>query len=62
MALLALRYAPPAYAFFEEVRAQTGYAAGGSADGLALSLWPSRGIELHGFEVKVSRSDWLREL
>lgn len=27
-----------------------------------MNLWPSRGLELHGFEIKVSRSDWLREL
>lgn len=29
---------------------------------MAFSLWPSRGLDLLGFEVKVSRSDWLREL
>ena len=28
----------------------------------AMGLWPSRGLHLHGFEIKVSRSDWLREL
>src|ERR1041384_7618712 len=27
-----------------------------------MSLWPSRGLLLHGFEIKVSRTDWLREL
>ncbi len=27
-----------------------------------MSLWPSRGIYLHGFEIKVYRNDWLREL
>ncbi len=27
-----------------------------------MALWPSRGLELIGFEVKVSRADWLREL
>ena len=27
-----------------------------------MSLWPSRGLEMHGFEVKVSRSDWIKEL
>jgi len=26
-----------------------------------MSLWPSRGLELHGVEIKVSRSDWRRE-
>jgi len=27
-----------------------------------MNLWPSRGLELHGFEIKVSRGDFLREL
>jgi len=27
-----------------------------------MDLWPSGGLEIHGHEVKVSRSDWLREL
>ena len=25
-------------------------------------VWPSRGLYLHGFEIKVHRNDWLREL
>jgi hypothetical protein len=32
------------------------------ADAVGMCLWQSRGIELHGYEVKVSRGDWLREL
>jgi hypothetical protein len=32
------------------------------ADAIAIALWASRGMEMHGFEVKSSRSDWLREL
>lgn len=31
-------------------------------DALAVSLWQSMGVQVHGFEVKVSRSDWLTEL
>jgi hypothetical protein len=31
------------------------------ADALIMSLWPSRGLELHGVEIKVSRADWKRE-
>lgn len=58
---LRKRYAAPEYAFFTEVGDRTG-GRNRSADGVALSLWPSRGIELHGFEVKVDRRDWLREL
>lgn len=60
---LAGRFAPPEWAFLRQVRNATG--AGRvtrTADAIAMSLWPSRGLELHGFEVKVSRSDWLREV
>ena len=32
------------------------------ADAVAMNLYPSRGLEIHGFEVKASRSDWLSEL
>lgn len=31
------------------------------ADAVAMGLWPSRGMLLTGFEIKVSRSDWQRE-
>lgn len=65
---LRKRYPPPEFAFFEEVRNRTGYATGVEApreryaDAIALGLFPSAGLPLIGFEVKVSRADWLREL
>lgn len=63
-ALLRKRYDDQrgAWVYLTEVRNATGYKANSAVDALALSLWPSRGIELHGHEIKVSRSDWLREL
>lgn len=33
-----------------------------TADFVALDLWPSKGYQVIGHEVKVSRSDWLTEL
>ena len=55
--------ARPAHALLSEVRNQTGYSRRvRSADALAVSLWPSRGIWFAGIEVKVFRNDWLREL
>jgi len=62
--LLREKFAPPAYALFEEVKNQTGYQKRSEryADALALSLWPSRGIGMTGFEIKVSRADWKKEL
>jgi hypothetical protein len=59
---LRKRYGPPEWAYFSEVGNSTGYTTNRHADGLALNLWPSRGMELHGFEIKVSRTDWRREL
>lgn len=59
--LLAKRYPSPEFALMFEVAPRTG---GGSryADAVAVGLWQSRGHVVHGFEIKVSRSDWLREL
>jgi hypothetical protein len=33
-----------------------------TADFIAIDTWESKGLEIHGHEVKVSRSDWLHEL
>ena len=46
----------------EHVRSSAGFDARRTADALAIDTWPSKGLELHGFEVKCSRSDWLAEL
>lgn len=52
----------PRYAVARGVRSHAGHSARRTADFIAMDLWPSRGLALHGHEVKVSRSDWLREL
>lgn len=62
VAALARRYRAPEYALFEQVGNGTGFVANRWADAMAMSLWPSRGLDLIGFEVKVHRNDWLREL
>lgn len=55
-------WCPPEYYVLTEVRNGTGYSRReGYADVLAMSVWPSRGLEIIGAEVKASRSDWLRE-
>jgi hypothetical protein len=59
---LRTRYAAPAFALLTEVPDGTGGQKVRTADALAMSLWPSRGLTLHGFEVKASRGDWLKEL
>jgi len=61
--LLRNRFCKPAWAFLPQVRNGTGYLrTTRTADALAMSLYPSRGLDLHGFEIKVNRTDWLNEL
>jgi hypothetical protein len=52
----------PEWATFFEVRDEAGFNARRAADCVAMNLWPSRGLVVHGVEVKVERRDWLREL
>lgn len=54
-------YPAPEWALFFEVPNATGFNGRGRADAIAMNLWPSRGLALHGFEFKTARSDWLRE-
>jgi len=50
------------YALLPQVANATGFGANRHADAIALSLWPSRGLTLAGFEMKSYRGDWIREL
>ncbi|WP_186200613.1 hypothetical protein [Burkholderia gladioli] len=61
-AALRARFCSPEWALFFEVADATGARHSRWADAVAMNLWPSRGLAVHGMEVKVSRSDWLREL
>lgn len=57
------RFAPPAFALLYQVRNGTGYRnVTRTADAIAVSLWPSRGVTIEGVEIKASRTDWLKEL
>lgn len=60
--LLSTRYTLPEWVLVPEVRDATGFAASRTADALAMNCYPSKGLEVHGFEFKTARSDWLREL
>lgn len=61
---LRARFSGQEWAILFEVRSGTGYRepVTRTADAIAMNLWPSRGLELHGIEIKVSRSDWTKEL
>lgn len=51
------------FVYINEVRNGTGYTRReGYCDAIGMDLWPSRGLLLTGFELKVSRNDWLKEL
>lgn len=50
------------YAFLEQVSNATGFKCNRWADAIAVQLWESRGLAITGFEIKVSRSDWVKEL
>ena len=51
----------PRYVKAEHVRASSGFDRR-TADFVAVDTWASGKCAIHGVEVKVSRSDWLREL
>lgn len=59
---LRTKYSAPIYAFLTNVGNSTGYACNRYADAIAMCLWESRGLEIIGFEIKVSRTDWLKEM
>jgi len=60
---LESRYPSPAYVLLPQVRNGTGFTKRArTADAIAVSVWPSRGLYLTGFEIKVSRNDWRKEL
>ncbi len=58
---LRRRFAAPEWALLFEVGDATGARHTRFADAVAMSLWPSRGLELYGMEIKVSRHDWFNE-
>lgn len=60
---LKRRYPAPQYAVLPGVHDATGWKGGKQQlDAVVMSLWPSRGLTLYAVEIKVHRSDWLREL
>jgi hypothetical protein len=61
-ALGSLYPAAQGWVLLPQVPNATGAGTGRTADGLALNAWPSRGLQLDGFELKSYRGDWLREL
>lgn len=61
-ALEAAHPTPEQWVFLRHVTNATSFSKTRTADAMAMSCWESNGIHLHGYEVKVSRSDWLKEI
>lgn len=61
-AVLRERFKQPEWSLFFEVGSGTGANCRRRVDALAMNMYPSRGLSLLGFEIKVSRSDLKREL
>lgn len=59
---LFVYFRPPEWACFDELRDGTGLACSRSFDMWAINCFPSNGHRTIGVEIKVSRSDFLREL
>ncbi len=55
-------YGAPKWAVLPGVANGTGSHKSRTIDALFMSLYPSRGLQLHGVEIKVSRGDFTREL
>lgn len=62
IAMLHARYQPPEWALLDELHDSTGAGATRRFDAVAFNCWPSGRFVRLGFEVKVSRSDFAREL
>lgn len=54
---LSHRYHEPEWVLVSQVATASGW-----IDAVAVNFYPSHGFAVHGFELKSSRSDWLREL
>lgn len=59
---LRAHFASPRYAVITGVRNASGWDASRTCDLMALGVWQSTDHDLHGVEIKVARSDWLREI
>ena len=59
---LKSRYSRDQWFLRFEVPNAAGFERTGIADAIAMNMWPSYGLVVHGFEIKVNRSDWLAEL
>lgn len=60
--LIRGKYPPDRFGVLRHVPDGTSGHKSRTADAVAMGLWKSVGFYLHGFEIKVSRADWQKEL
>lgn len=61
--ILKSRYSDSEWVYLRQVRNATGSPSQTrTADAIAFNMWPTRGLAIHGHEIKVSRTDWQSEL
>lgn len=62
MKMILRRHEGAGWQVFVELANSTGGRVSRRADAVAMALWPSLGLEVHGYECKVSRGDVRKEL
>lgn len=56
------KYSGDQWRVWFEVSQSTGVFSGRRADAVVMNIWPSKGYQLHVFEVKISRADFKKEM
>ena len=56
------RHTGPEWVNFAEVADSTGSRARRRADAICMNIWPSKGYAIHGYEIKVTRADFIHEM
>lgn len=56
------RHSGEAWAFLRDCPNNTSIGKSREADAIAVGCWSSKGLTIHGYEVKVSRADWRAEI
>lgn len=56
------KHSGPEWVKFTEVANSTGINVRRRADVICMNIWPSKGYVIHGFEIKVTRADFLHEM
>lgn len=59
---LRKKFPPPSYELIPQCRSAVGAETARTADALGVSTWLSNGLYFFGIEIKVTRSDWRKEL